>query len=794
MPLLATAQTKPAKAPTAASAVTTLAAVPVPAQLQFAGLRLRLTEGGRAAVQQKVDALRRHPSSFQARVALADAAFPLIERVFQEEGVPLDFRFLCLQESGLQGDAQSIHDAVGYWQFKREAAADFGLEVSDNVDERKHLVAATRGAAKYLQRSQRMYQNWLHTLLSYNLGPGGVKPYTLPTDANATEMQITEQTHPYVLTFLAHKLAYEPAVGTNPRPAMMLREYPAIAGQSLGTLAQAIQTDPNELGKYNRWLLAGTVPPGKSYTALVPVTDSLQLIAMAVQQRNVGKLVTPPETDAHNAAFVNVNGLRAVVALPGETKEDLARRAGVKLRKFMQFNDLMPFDNIVVGQPYFVQKKRDKAAVEYHVAQNGESLMSVSQKYGIRSRAIRSKNRMAANEPLQPGRVLWLQHTRPRAVAVEFVQDKTGSVAAAMERPTGTPAPTPTPTAPAPAPAKPKAPAADVYTGRTAAAQRVIDDAPEAGQDSSRLGGLLGKTLQPTPEAEATDAATADASEEATPAPAEEAATPTAPQPATTKPDRGLYSGTEPGKLPPSAPVADEPSEDEPATSSKPVATTPAPKPATPKPTPAAATPAPAPAAATTASAPSKPAAPAPVTPAATRPTVQPPAYPAMPAAVEPVPASGLYTVQKSETLYGIARRFGLRPADLIQWNELPPNPSLRLGQIIRVAPPTASAAAAPVSASPAPTAPKTAAPVPAAPKTAASAPATTAKPAPAAKPAAPATPAAAATVKHTVAAGESMYAISRKYGVTIKQIMEWNNKPDFNVRPGEVLVIQPAK
>jgi membrane-bound lytic murein transglycosylase D len=48
--------------------------------------------------------------------------------------------------------------------------------------------------------------------------------------------------------------------------------------------------------------------------------------------------------------------------------------------------------------------------------------------------------------------------------------------------------------------------------------------------------------------------------------------------------------------------------------------------------------------------------------------------------------------------------------------------------------------------------------------------------------------------VQHTVATGESMYAISRKYGVTIKQIMEWNNKPDFNVRPGEVLTIRAAK
>ncbi|GAB2960243.1 hypothetical protein GCM10027048_29820 [Hymenobacter coalescens] len=779
LPLLADAQRKPAAAPAAPASAAALPYLAVPAQLPFAGLRLRFSDGGRAAVQQKVDALRRHPASFYTRVAAADAAFPLIERVFQQEGVPLDFRFLCIQESGLQGDAQSIHDAVGYWQFKREAASDFGIEVSDNVDERKHLVAATHAAAKYLLRSQRMYQNWLHTLLSYNLGPGGVKPYTLPTDANATEMQITEQTHPYVLTFLAHKLAYESAIGTNPRPAMILREYPAMPGQSLPALAQALQTNPAELSRHNRWLLAAAVPAtGKTYTALVPVTDSLQVLAMAVQQRQVAtKLVTAPETDAKNAAFVTVNGLRAVVALPGETKEDLARRAGVKLRKFMQFNDLMPFDNVVAGQPYFTQKKRDKAAVEYHVAQPSESLVTVSQKYGVRAKAIRSKNRMVASEALQPGRVLWLQHTRPRAVAVEFVQDKTGSVAAGLERPSGAAAePTPTP---APAAPKRKAAEADVYTGRTAAAQRTIDDAPEADEDSSRVGGLLGKLRRRPAAGEATDSSATDATVDNINEATADATPPAAPVPAP-QPSRGVYnSEAEPKKLPASSPVADEPAyaaenEDEPVKPASvpkklaPVPAGPATATVTTKPAPAApsttAKPVPPPATATAPPA----ASPAPAT---ARPV--PPAAPAPSVAVEPVPASGQHTVQKGETLYAVARRYGLRPADLIQWNNLPPSPALRLGQVLRVAAPApGTVSAAPTSASPAAPASKPATATPAKPTVAPT----------------------AGTIKHTVVAGETLYSISRKYGVTPKQVQDWNSKPDMSVRLGEVLTVQPAK
>ncbi|UOQ78268.1 LysM peptidoglycan-binding domain-containing protein [Hymenobacter sp. 5516J-16] len=155
------------------------------------------------------------------------------------------------------------------------------------------------------------------------------------------------------------------------------------------------------------------------------------------------------------------------------------------------------------------------------------------------------------------------------------------------------------------------------------------------------------------------------------------------------------------------------------------------------------------------------------------------PAAPAMPVptVVEPIPASGQHVVQPKENLYSVARRFSLRPADIVAWNNLPPNPSLRIGQVLRLTAPAAENGAV------APSAPVSK-PVPAASKPAAT---------PAVAPAV-AAPAAPASVRHTVLAGETMYSVSRKYGVTIKQIMEWNSKPDFSVKPGEVLVIKPAK
>ncbi|NVO86084.1 LysM peptidoglycan-binding domain-containing protein, partial [Hymenobacter terrestris] len=460
--------------------------------------------------------------------------------------------------------------------------------------------------------------------------------------------------------------------------------------------------------------------------------------------------------------------LRALIALPGDTKESLARRGNLQLRRFLKYNDLFAFDQIVPGQPYFLQKKRDKGAVEYHVAQLGESILTVSQKYGLRAKAIWQKNRMARNEDLRPGRVLWLQHTRPKTTPVEFVDSQNRAALAAFEQPvTSTPAPLP-------APKKRATNDSEPYRGSTARASRTLEDAVEddsaTAEADAQVESVNEQPATPTP-----TPALAPAPVPVTPAPAP-ASAPTTPVPATAP-----ASSLPPRRpLPASRPVADEPrdrSSAAPAIPAKPEvsrsAPAPSPRPAIPAPvaTPNQVTPAaPAPVPVAT-PAPVVTPTPAPATPPAPAPASSPaPEAAAVTAAgpptiVEPVPASGLHTVEPKENLYSVARRFKLRPADIIAWNELPANPSLKIGQVLRVAAPAATAVP---DATPTPGAPA-ATPASAAPATA--------------------TP---TTVRYTVQPGETLYAISRRYGVTIKQLMEWNGKPDFAVKPGEVLVVTP--
>lgn len=714
-----------AGAPAAAQRLAAAGAHPdVPAEMDALGLHLVLTEEAQHLVQLKADALCRHQPSFQARVDLADAAFPLIDQTLQQAGVPRDFRYLALQESALLPDAQSPHGAVGYWQLKRETATGLGLRVDGDVDERKHLAASTRGAARYLTQSNAALRNWLAALLSYYTGLGGVKPYTLPTDAGATEMAITADTSPYVLMFLAQKVAYEPACGLNPHSAR-LREFPAAPGQGLAQQAQALGVPPDALAAQNRWLLAAAVPAdGRSYTLVVPVATDAQAAAVLARQGQgaAPDLPARPVADARHPNQVRVNGLRALIALPGETTADLARRGGQHLPRFLRDNDLRPFDAAVPGRPYYLEGKRDDAEVEYYVAQPNETVADVAQKFGVRQHALLNKNRLAAREALRPGRVLWLQHTRPRNVAMEY------------RTPPEVRAPSPVVVAAAPRPAAPVAPLP------------AIDPASDDDLADERTGWPAPLPTRPR---------------RAAPLPT---AGPT-PTPAV------VYQPAPPQPIPIPAPIPEvEEEEEEPTPPPAPVV--PVQRPVLPP----AAEPVP-----VVVRAPARPTA----DPVPARPV----AIPARPAAPKPVPAApvpavpGTHQVQPHEGVYAIARRYNLRPADLLAWNQLPPNAGLTVGQTLRLGPPAAGASPAAAGApAPAPTAG-----IAYQPRRAAGAPAPAVASAPA--PTAPGAPRPDATaVWHAVLPGETLYSLSKRYAVSVSDLQAWNHKLDASVRLGEVL------
>jgi membrane-bound lytic murein transglycosylase D len=95
--------------------------------------------------------------------------FPIIEPILKKHGIPEDFKYLAVIESGLS-NAVSPAGARGVWQIMPATARENGLEVNDNVDERYHLEKSTEVACKYLLKSKQDLGSWTLAAAAYNAG------------------------------------------------------------------------------------------------------------------------------------------------------------------------------------------------------------------------------------------------------------------------------------------------------------------------------------------------------------------------------------------------------------------------------------------------------------------------------------------------------------------------------------------------------------------------------------------------------------------------------------------------
>ena len=135
----------------------------------------------------------------------ANREFPIIEPILKKYGVPDDFKYLAVAESALV-NATSSAGAKGFWQFMPATAKEYGMEVTDEVDERYHLIKSTEAACKYLVNAKEKMGSWTLAAASYNGGLAGVnRQITSQGETNYYDLLLTEETYRYVFRILALK-------------------------------------------------------------------------------------------------------------------------------------------------------------------------------------------------------------------------------------------------------------------------------------------------------------------------------------------------------------------------------------------------------------------------------------------------------------------------------------------------------------------------------------------------------------------------------------------------------------
>lgn len=295
--------------------------------------------------------------------------FPVIEPILAQGNVPTDFKFLCVQESALNPNAISTSAAVGYWQFKLETAKDVGLKVDHEIDERRHILEATRGAVNYFNRNNGVLHNWMSTLLSYRVGLGTIKklPYTANW-ANKTEIEVDSATDWYVIRFLAYKHFWEGQLNILPiTDSTSLVTHTNTRGKNLYDLSDELKISYDDLKRNNAWILKDFVPDDKAYTLYHPSNVKTYLSETPPQDLvltasvDSTKLYAPSRSkitkSKNNQILSDQFEVRNHVVTTGDNLSSIASKYEMKLGDLLKLNRIDQNAVIQIGQKIKVNRR-----------------------------------------------------------------------------------------------------------------------------------------------------------------------------------------------------------------------------------------------------------------------------------------------------------------------------------------------------------------------------------------------------------------------------------------------------
>ena len=199
--------------------------------LEFAN---ELLPSGDKRIDKKMKtALRAHSYGRMQTLKLhqrSEVWFPIIEPILKKYGVPEDFKYVPLVETGMKRGMYSPKGAAGVWQFMPQTARDYGLTVNSEVDERMDVRLATVAAAKYLKDLHKQFNSWTLAAAAYNGGEGRMRRQIKKQNQDDYfQLDLNHETGKYVYSLISMKQVIEHPEDygykiSNPRKLMAYQE------------------------------------------------------------------------------------------------------------------------------------------------------------------------------------------------------------------------------------------------------------------------------------------------------------------------------------------------------------------------------------------------------------------------------------------------------------------------------------------------------------------------------------------------------------------------------------------
>ena len=218
----------------------------------------------------------------------ANRWFPVIEPILKKFNVPDDFKYIPVIESNLY-NSTSPAGAVGFWQFTKDVAIKYGLEVDDQVDERYNVEKSTVAACKYLLDADSIFKSWTLAAASFNMGKNGLaKQIERQGEHNYYNLLLSDETSRYIARLIAVKEIF-----THPHDYNFylskeelyqpLKTYNVVVNTSIDDwtdFAKSHGINYKILKYYNPWLRDISLTNKKrfSYEIKLPVKGSIEII------------------------------------------------------------------------------------------------------------------------------------------------------------------------------------------------------------------------------------------------------------------------------------------------------------------------------------------------------------------------------------------------------------------------------------------------------------------------------------------------------------------------------------
>ncbi len=266
--------------------------------------------------------------------------------ILKEQGLPPEFIFLSMVESGFSNSAYSHAKATGPWQFMPGTAKLYGLEMNMWLDERRDPAKSTLAAARLLGDLYNEFGDWYLAMAAYNAGPGRVRSAIRKTGTSdfwslADSPYLPVETKNYVpkvlaaLTLASNPKGHGFEIVADPFDILPTTQVSVNQPASLQEIAQKLDISELLLRRWNPELVNSITPPsreGKPY-------------ALRVAPHMTEKW---PDI-AQNLEYLDVKDVLMHRIRRGETIRSIASRYKVDVKKIISMNPGLSPSRLKVG-------------------------------------------------------------------------------------------------------------------------------------------------------------------------------------------------------------------------------------------------------------------------------------------------------------------------------------------------------------------------------------------------------------------------------------------------------------